>query len=147
MNSEEITFGLRKITTGQFATIDSVAIKDDSIRLNFCFTFGINEDFRMVVCTAKFEFFSEELPFMIIDVSCDFEVAQASWKYLINTDSNKIILPLFLVTHLAVLTVGTARGVLHCKTENTKYNKYFLPTINVTDSIKSDITIDLIKTE
>lgn len=147
MNQEEITFGLRKITTGQFATFDSVAIKDDSINLNFGFTFGINEDYRMAICTVKFEFFSEQLPFMKIDVSCDFEIAQTSWNYLVNPDSNKIILPLFLVTHLAVLTVGTARGVLHCKTENTKYNRYFLPTINVTDSIKSDIIIDLIKQE
>lgn len=145
MNQEEIKFGLRKITTGQFATIDSVAIHEDSIQLNFGFTFGINKEFRMVGCNAKFEFVSEQMPFMVIDVLCDFEVAQDSWTSFLNTGSNKIILPLSMVTHMAVLTVGTARGVLHSKTENTNYNKYFLPTINVTDSITSDITIDLSK--
>jgi hypothetical protein len=37
-----------------------------------------------------------------------------------------------------MLTVGTARGVLHAKTENTKYNRYVLPTINVASMIKND---------
>lgn len=147
MNQEEIKFGLRKITTGQFATIDSVIINEDSIQLNFGFTFSINEEFRMVGCNAKFEFVTEQMPFIVIDVSCDFEIAQESWANFINTEANSIILPLQMVTHMAVLTVGTTRGVLHSKTENTKFNKYFLPTINVTDSIKSDITIHLNKQE
>lgn len=147
MNEDLIKFGLRKITTGQFATIDSVAINEDAIQLNFGFTFGINEDHRIVGCNAKFEFFSHELPFIVIDVLCDFEVAQDSWNSFVNAESNIITLPLSMVTHMAVLTVGATRGVLHSRTENTKYNKYFLPTINVTDSITSDITIDMQKVE
>jgi len=63
----------------------------------------------------------------------------------INTELKSIILPVSLITHMAVLTVGTARGILHSKTENTKFNKYLLPTINVTESLKSDIAIALEK--
>ena len=147
MNEELIKFGLRKITTSQFATVDTVEINEDAIQLNFGFTFGINEEHRNVGCNVKFEFLSDERLFMVIDILCDFEVAQDSWEGFLDVESNKITLPLSMVTHMTVLTVGTARGVLHCKTENTKYNKYFLPTINVTDSITSDITIDLIKEE
>lgn len=147
MNEDQIKFGLRKITTGQFATIDSVDFKVDAIQLNFGFTFGINEDHRMVGCNVKFEFLSNGKVFIVIDVLCDFEVAQDSWNSFVNAESNIITLPLSMVTHMAILTVGTTRGVLHSKTENTKYNKYFLPTINVTDSITSDITIDLQKVQ
>ena len=43
------------------------------------------------------------------------------------------------MTHLIVLTIGTVRGILHAKTEGTKYNSYILPTINVAELIKTDI--------
>ena len=34
------------------------------------------------------------------------------------------------------MTIGTTRGILHAKTEGTCFNKYVLPTINVTEIIK-----------
>ena len=48
-------------------------------------------------------------------------------------------LPSGFVCHLAMLAIGTARGVLHAKTENTLFNKYLIPTINVAELIKDDI--------
>lgn len=143
MNENQVKFGLRKITTGQFATIDSVDIHDALIKLNFGFSFGLNEELKIVGCNAKFEFISNEMPFIILNVMCDFEIEPDSWNSFIDTKLKTITLPLSMVTHIAVLTVGTARGVLHNKTENTKYNKYFLPTVNVSESIKSDIKIAL----
>lgn len=143
MNENQIKFGLRKITAGQFATIDSVAIQEDLIKLNFGFTFGLNEEHRIVGCNVKFEFISNELPFIVFNTLCDFEIEPDSWNSFIDAELKIIKLPASMVTHIAVLTVGTARGILHCKTENTKYNKYFLPTINVSESIKDDITFPL----
>jgi hypothetical protein len=40
-----------------------------------------------------------------------------------------------------MLCVGTLRGVLHAKTENSVYNKFYLPTINVNDLVKTDIVL------
>ena len=37
--------------------------------------------------------------------------------------------------------MGTLRGVLHAKVENTPYNMFILPTINVTELVKEDIVI------
>jgi hypothetical protein len=145
MSAIEVKFRIRKITTDQFATVDSVVVQEDSIKVNFGFGFGINEDHKIVGCNAKFEFSSNEVPFIILNVLCDFEIAPESWNSFINTELKSIILPVSLVTHMAVLTVGTARGVLHSKTENTKFNKYLLPTINVTESLRSDIAIALEK--
>lgn len=143
MEENKVKFGLRKITTTQFATIDSVEIDVQSIKLNFGFGFGINEANRLLGCAAKFEFLSNGMPFIVLSLTCDFEIESETWDSFIHTDSNTIVFPLSMVTHLAVLAVGTARGVLHAKTENTKYNQYFLPTINVTDNIKEDIVIAL----
>jgi len=145
MNGSDIKFGLRKITDGQFATVDSVEIHEDSIKLNFGFGFGVNEDLRFVGCNAKFEFLSKDLPFIILNVRCDFEIASDSWESIIDAELKTITLPVSLITHLAVLTVGTARGILHCKTQGTIFNKYFLPTLNVAESLKENIVIPIQK--
>ena len=39
------------------------------------------------------------------------------------------------IRHLSAISIGTARGILHAKTENTAYNKYFLPTININELV------------
>jgi hypothetical protein len=37
-----------------------------------------------------------------------------------------------------MITVGTARGVLHAKTEGTTLNKFFIPTVNVVEMVTDD---------
>ena len=141
MKENEIKFRLRKITTGQFATIESVDVQIDSIRVNYGFGFGANVEHKIVGCEGKFEFLSKDVPFIILSVKCDFEIAPSTWEFLVSDEKGGIILPVSLTTHLATLTVGTARGILHSKTENTGFNKFFLPTLNVTESLKNDIEI------
>lgn len=145
MNGSDIKFGLRKIFTLQFATFDSVAVQENSIKLNFTVSFAIIEDQRIVGCNAKFEFVSNEAPFIALNVQCDFAIAPESWEDFLNKELKKITIPATFATHLAFLTVGTARGILHSKTENTAFNKYFLPTLNVSEIIKGDVVIDLHK--
>lgn len=45
--------------------------------------------------------------------------------------TGSIMVPKSLLTHFAVLTVGTTRGILHAKTENTRLNHFSLPPVNV----------------
>lgn len=142
MNGSDIKFGLRKISTGEFATIDSVAVQEDAIRLNFSVGLVISEEQRMIDCNTKFEFLSKEVPFIVLNVQCAFQIAPDSWESFINKESKTIVIPVSFSTHLAFLTVGTARGILHSKTENTPFNKYFLPTLNISNIIKNDIIIE-----
>jgi hypothetical protein len=55
----------------------------------------------------------------------------------------KITFPQNFVCHMAMLTVGTSRGILHSKTENTIFNSYILPTTNVKEIISSDVWFDI----
>ncbi len=66
---------------------------------------------------------------------------------MFKSDINTLIVPKGLLCHLAMLTVGTSRGILHAKTEGTCFNKYVLPTINVTEIIKEDASFDFNKAE
>lgn len=39
---------------------------------------------------------------------------------------------------MAVLAVGTTRGILHTNTENTPFNQFLIPAINVAQLVKED---------
>jgi hypothetical protein len=47
------------------------------------------------------------------------------------------------MTHLTMITVSSVRGVLHAKTEGTIFNKYLLPTLDVTEMVKEDVEFSL----
>jgi hypothetical protein len=60
---------------------------------------------------------------------------------MFNPELEQFTLPKSIATHFVVLAVGTLRGVLHAKVENTFLNGFLMPTINVTEMVKEDIRI------
>lgn len=141
-NKDQISFGLRQITTEQFAIIESAF---DESKTNFelgtGLRFGFNTDKRIITPLLAINFSQDKNPFLLLEIGCHFEIIEEHWKNLFNTDTLELKLPKELARHLVMLTVGTLRGVLHAKTENTPFNKFFIPTINVNDLVKEDILI------
>lgn len=133
-----VEFLIAKVTTEQFATIEKAFAEQEEINLNTNLRFAIDRDQRMVVVFTLFKFEQKEIPFLIVEVSCQFIIAPESWITFVK-DDNTIIIPKGFLTHLGMITVGTARGVLHTKTEGTKFNDFVLPTINVMDVVKEDV--------
>ncbi len=78
---------------------------------------------------------------MTIQVNCNFEISQESFNSLIVNDN--IIVPNKFIAHMAMITVGTSRGILHSKTEGTIFNKYILPTINVSQMLPEDAIFEI----
>ena len=70
-----------------------------------------------------------------------FKIEDKSWGGFIK--KKEIIFPKAFVAHMAMITVGTSRGILHSKTEGTPYNELILPTLNVADMIPEDIKFDI----
>ena len=143
MNStkEKIKFALRKITTDQFAILNDNFKEKEKIELVTNIKFGINKESRVIVVIMRFQFEQKSNPFMILEASCHFIFEKNAWDSFINKETDEVILRKNLVLHLTALTIGTARGVLHGKTEGTVFNKYFLPTLNVNDLIKKDVIL------
>ena len=140
---QTVPFGLQKITTEQFAILGKIEINDnDNINLDSTIGYFGSLDNRIISVASRFEFDLKGQKFLIIEVVCHFVIEEKAWKEMFNKDENKLILPKGFATHLAVLSVGTTRGVLHAKTENTPYNQYPLPSINLTKMIKEDIVVN-----
>lgn len=136
-----IGFQLKKITTEQFAIIQEAYDGSDSeIKMGINLNFALNEEDKLIACFIKIQFEQKNKPFLLIESGNHFKIKKEAWYELINS-TNKIILPKGFACHLLMLTIGTIRGILHCKTENTEFNKFLIPTINVTELIKSDIEL------
>ncbi len=135
-----IEFALIRITTEQFAIIEEDFIKDSQIRLATNFRFAAERKKQMVAVFTAFKLEANEKPFLIVEGGCHFKIKEDAWMPLFDKKANNITFPKEFIQHLTMLTVGTTRGILHAKTENTCYNKYLLPTINVTEMVKEDIT-------
>ena len=88
----------------------------------------------------KFLFRCQETKILVLELTCRFRIDGAD-EFEIK--DGKMIVPSGFVAHLAMHTVGTARGVLVCKTEGTPYSQYILPPINVTEMITKDIEVPL----
>jgi hypothetical protein len=51
--------------------------------------------------------------------------------------------PKDFIRQLLVIAIGTARGVLHTKTENTPFNRFILPVLDATNLIKEDVELEV----
>jgi hypothetical protein len=139
--TKNIGFKLARITTDQFAIIEESFQKDKDIGLFSGFRFGAKDDDQLIVVYALFRFEQEHTPFLVIETGCHFTIEPEAWKGFKRNEENKLIIKKDFVTHLMMLTVGTARGVLHAKTEDTSFNQFILPTINVSEILKEDVVI------
>ncbi len=144
MKNNNFKFKLVNILTNQFALIEEHFSEDIStVQLSLNHKFGIDIEKRNIALKNQIRFLSDNQIFIILEVTCTFNISEESWAELLTEEKSEIVIPSDLATHLLVLTVGTARGVLHAKTENTKFNKYFLPTLDVSKSIENDIVFNV----
>lgn len=138
-----VGFALRRISTEQFAIIEDGFTEGKDINLTTQLKFGANAEHKVIVLHANFRFEQDATPFVIVEAAGHFSIEEKAWSSFYNEEANNLTVPQGFMCHLAVLVIGTTRGILHAKTENTPFNRFFLPTINVTETIKEDVVIDL----
>lgn len=141
--SDRIGFKFRKIITEQFAIIESAFNKEEDVKFNLNIKYGLNQKDKTVAVFVEPTFSQNKNPFLILEMVCHFKVEEKAWDSFKNQIKDKLVIPLGFIHHLTMLAIGTARGALHSKTENTPFNNYLMPTINITEIIKNDVSFDL----
>ena len=130
-----IAFHMSQIKIEQFAVlIDEIP---EDLGVNVSFGVQISDDYKSVRMLAQIRYTQEDTVHLMLDMACIFSLSEESVKELI--ESNKIVLPRGFLVHMAIHTIGTARGVLHCKTEGKKVNILVLPPINVDSMFPEDL--------
>jgi hypothetical protein len=144
MEKKIIGFTLKQILTHQFAIVDDAYKADEKVNFAFELNFATNAGDRMIRVGTRLRFEQKQIPFILLESSCSFQIKEEDWKeLLLENECSKIALPKDFATHLAILSVGTARGILHAKTEQTDFNKFFIQTIDLTKLIKEDAIIEI----
>jgi hypothetical protein len=137
----QVGFVLKGIKTEQFAIIEENFVAKKESGLSTELQFKLNQTNKQIAVFLGFEFMQGKKIFLKIQVSCHFETEESSWNSFIK--KNKIIVPKGFLAHLAMITTGTARGILFAKTEATQFSKFIVPTLNVTEMIKEDASFDI----
>lgn len=139
MASTALQFSIKSISIDEFATIKSCYKEQENIGIETEYSFGINPDEHTVFVKFSILFKCNESPFIILKVLCGFEIEEVDFQHFEDTENNRIIIPKGFLTHLTVLTIGTARGILHAKLEKSGFEQFILPTLNIADMIKEDM--------
>lgn len=144
MTYNQLGFVLTGLRTVSFAQIDAAYKKTGETNLVSSLGFGLNIDDHTITCKARFTFEKKkDHPFLILEVESLFKVEKNDFKNKVKQEDNSYLVSKELAMHFAVLTVGSSRGILHAKTEGTRYNEYLLPTIDVKQMIPEDVIFKL----
>jgi hypothetical protein len=95
-------------------------------------------------CIRSYSLFEIDRLFLTIEVSCHFILNEHSWNILQEKEHGTIKLPKGFSYHLVGITIGTTRGILHTKTENTPFNKYLVGLFNIQDVFSEDVIIKFV---
>lgn len=139
---ELIQFALVNVNTEQFAVIESVEIDESKMGVQYGSTVSTNYINKAIRSSFKTVFMSGDEPFMIVEGSAHFVIADESWKSCIVDDKGTVELPKDFIAHIISIAVGLTRGILHAKTTDTGYCKYFIPLVNLDDLGIEELTID-----
>lgn len=137
-----IGFKLVLITTEQFAVIEDNFTVQTDIETKIDFRFAAEKDQKLIGVFIKGIFLSGSKPFLLIESGCHFAISEKSWENMYDQKLNKLNVTQHFLQQLSILTVGTTRGILHAKTENTPFNQYHIPLVNVEELIKGDVALE-----
>jgi len=138
----QLGFALTGLQTISFANIDVAHKKTGETNVITSLGFGIDIDDHTVTCNVKFLFEKKkDQPFLILEVQALFEIEKNDFLNKMKQKDNSYLIVKDLAIHFAMLSVGSSRGILHCKTEGTEYNNYLLPTIDVKQMLPEDVVL------
>lgn len=135
-----VQFRMSRISVEQFAILVEEAPQAEIV-VDSDVSFGVIPNKQVVAVKFNITFTHEDKKLLVMELHCYFNVRPEDWKKF--EKENKVAIPKDLLAHFAMHTVGTARGVLYCKTEGTLYNQFIIPPMNVAERIPEDIVIDL----
>ena len=137
-----VRFRMFRISTGQFAILSTDAPQGD-MDINTNMELKHTNDGSAIQVHATFSFNEKEKQVMVLDTTCEFAIHPDDLCSI--TKERQVVIPKELIDYYIAQTVGTARGILHCKTEGTPFNGIIIPPMNVTGMFKDDMVIDLPK--
>lgn len=134
MNKRE--YQIRDITIDQFATFDDVAVESKKIDIGVDLSIEANAAQQLIIISTRLSFRSLGSTFITIQVTCRYHIKNENWEGWVDDEGVIKNIPYEFVENLTDLTVATTRGILFSKTEHTKFSKYLIPIISLSEALK-----------
>lgn len=128
-------FKMEQIKIDQFAVLSEKT--NGELNISTSLSIGVNKELLLVSVQLGINYIEQGELKVILKITCIFSVHPDDWQQMQTGD--KVILPKSFLSHLAMHTFGTARGIMYCKTENTQYQRFLLPPTNVDALIQKDL--------
>lgn len=128
---------MTRVTIDQFAILAEKTTDFSQWKVDIGFRYGYSPSGKYLDMKSKYMFYSPEEKWMLLELTCRFTFD--SDDEFVKDDA--IVIPKEALLHLGVHCVGTARGVIACKTEGTALNAVILPPIDLTEIIKEDFIV------
>lgn len=133
-------FRMVKINVGQFAILAD-EIPEGNIDYSIGLGFRYSIEGKRIAVEFSYAYEADGNKFLLLEMSCEFEIHTEDWDKAVV--DGVLTIPKVMLEFFATQTVGTARGILFCKTEGTPFNHMILPPINVSKMIKNDLVAEL----
>lgn len=138
--NKQIQFALQNIKIEQFAIISDEIKANKDIQLKNNIKFNLSQDSQKIETNILINFLQENKTILVLETASSFVIEINSWQSLKKT--NSIIIPRSFLMHLAAVSFGTTRGILHAKTQDTVLENFMLPLTNFDKIIKTDLKIE-----
>jgi len=132
-------FAIANIKTTEFAILEENFDQEIDNEFSTGFRVAANTEEKFIAVKFDVQFKSQKKTVIKLAVECAFEIDENDFSNFQNKENNELNIPGALCRHLAVITVGTSRGILHEKLNETNFDDIILPSINVTEHIKDDV--------
>lgn len=133
-------FALKGMRTSQFALFTDEFLSKEKVEYHISFDFKFDTQQRQTMVLLGLVYSQGKKMLCKLDTETSFEIRESSWNAFQKTESGRII-PKSALAHFAHLSLGSARGILHSKTENTALHAIILPLINVLEMVKEDVEL------
>ncbi len=130
----EIPYRIINIVTNKFQDNPELLIKDAAVQVLSGYNFAMSVTEHHVRCISTFTYKQGDNALLNLELSCFFEIEEKAFEGL--KDGDKRVIPVEFLRYMATISVGTARGVIHSKTEGTSLSSVVLPPINLVEAIK-----------
>lgn len=136
-NKENIVYRIAKLNVKQFAIIDdSYDKKSKDIDISIGIKVGSNVEKKDIVIILKVEFIQKKKTFIILETESFYKTDNDFWDNLKEYSSDNI--PKYLAIKLLNISLGTLRGILFEKLNNTEFDEFLFPLVNANELIENE---------
>ncbi|MEJ5144439.1 hypothetical protein [Sphingobacterium sp. MYb388] len=137
-----IPFKIVKVEENQFSIFEETLAVAEPIQQQIGFGFGADAANNIIALAMEFVLHKQNQPLVKLEITCYFEIEKQVFQDKLLAD-DEVVLPFSFGKHLAMLTTGTARGVLFSNTKNTEFNKFIIGLVDVDKMFIENIHIKL----